>query len=318
MKEDAEEFVRKCHRCQLFKPMIHQPAEDLQPITSPWPFAQWGLDIVGELPLAPGGFRYLITATDYFSKWVEAEPLVFITEANVKSFLWQNIISRYGVPYAIVSDNGKQFTGKQMKEVCDKLGVRFFNSTPVYPQGNGQAEASNKTVAAGIKRRLTAKRGKWVEELPHVLWAFRTTPRRSTGQTPYSLAYGIEAVIPIQKELPTIRTEHFDETNNDTALSNDLDLAEEKRDRARVKLAAYQQEVAKGYNKTVRLRTFCPDDLVLKKVTDKNKKKKLMPNWDGPYRVVKKVGKGAYQIEDMDGKLVDKPWNAYNLRKYYA
>ncbi|KAH7859986.1 hypothetical protein Vadar_007928 [Vaccinium darrowii] len=174
-----------------------------------------------------------------------------------------------------------------MKEVCDKLEVRFFNSTPVYPQGNGQAEASNKTVAAGLKRRLTAKRGQWAEELPH-------------------------------KGLPTIRIEYFDETTNDTALRNDLDLAKEKRNAARVKLAAYQQEVAKGYNKTVRLRTFFPDDLVLKKVTDKNKKKKLMPNWDGPYRVVKKVGKGTYQIEGMDGKLVDKPWNAYNLRKYYA
>ena len=73
---------------------------------SPWPFAQWGIDIVGKLPTAPGGFKFLITGTDYFTKWVEAEPLVTITAADVKKFIWKNIVSRFGVPYAIMSDNG--------------------------------------------------------------------------------------------------------------------------------------------------------------------------------------------------------------------
>ncbi|XP_058192262.1 uncharacterized protein LOC131309677 [Rhododendron vialii] len=96
----------------------------------------------------------------------EAEPLVIITEADVRRFVWRNIVTRFGVPYAIVSDNGSQFVGKDLTSLCEEFGIRFFNSTPAYPQGNGQAEATNKTVCIGIKRRLNSKRGKWAEELP--------------------------------------------------------------------------------------------------------------------------------------------------------
>ncbi|XP_058180085.1 uncharacterized protein LOC131298624 [Rhododendron vialii] len=113
--------------------------------------------------------EFLITATDYFSKWVEAKPLVTTTEADVRRFVWRNIVTRFGVPYAIVSDNGSQFVGKELTGLCAEFRIRFFNSTPSYPQGNGQAEATNKTVCAGIKRRLHSKRGKWAEELPRVL-----------------------------------------------------------------------------------------------------------------------------------------------------
>ncbi|XP_058180119.1 uncharacterized protein LOC131298660 [Rhododendron vialii] len=181
MKKDCEDTVRKCRPCQLFSPIPKQPAQNLSPITSPWPFAQWGLDIVGKLPTAPGGFKF-------------------------------------GVPYAIVSDNGSQFIGKDLTSLCVKFGIRFFNSTPAYPQGNGQAEATNKTVCAGIKRRLNSKRGKWAEELPRVLWAYRSTPRRSTGQTPFSMAFGMEAVIPLESKFPTLRTENFDPKTNDDAI----------------------------------------------------------------------------------------------------
>ncbi len=93
----------------------------------------------------------------------------------------------------------------------------------------------------------------------------------------------MEAVIPLQIGIPTIQTENFDEPTNDEAIAVDLDLAEEGREAARIKLAAYQQEVARGYNRTVRLRSFRPDDLVLRKVVVKSKKKKIMPNWEGPF-----------------------------------
>lgn len=210
---------------------------------------------------------------------MEAKPLVTTTESDVRRFVWRNIVTRFGVPYAIVSDNGSQFVGKDLTGLCAEFGIKFFNSTPAYPQGNDQAEASNKTICAGLMRRLKAKRGKWAEELPHVLWAYRTTPRRSTGQTPFALAYGMEAVIPLASKFPTVRTEHFDAPTNDAAIERDLDLAEERREEARLKLANYQQEVARGYNNSVRIKKFKPDDLVWKKVVEKSKKKKFMPNW---------------------------------------
>ena len=77
------------------------------PISSPWPFAQWGIDIMGPFPLRKKQFRFLIIAIDYFIKWVEAEPVTMITEAKVTRFAWKNIICRFGVLHAIISDNGK-------------------------------------------------------------------------------------------------------------------------------------------------------------------------------------------------------------------
>ncbi|XP_058217480.1 uncharacterized protein LOC131328563 [Rhododendron vialii] len=213
-----------------------------------------------------------------------AEPLVTTTEADIRRFVWRNIVTRFGVPYAIVSDNGSQFVGKELTGLCAEFGIRFFNSTPSYPQGNGQAEATNKTVCAGIKRRLDSKRGKWAEELPRVLWAYRSTSRRSTGQTPFAMAFGMEAVIPLKSRFPTLRTETFDSETNNDAVATELILAEEKRDDAQLKLANYQQEVTRGYNRSVRLKKFRTDDWVWRKVVQANQKTKFKPNWEGPYR----------------------------------
>ncbi|XP_058198489.1 uncharacterized protein LOC131314008 [Rhododendron vialii] len=254
---------------------------------------------------------------DYEEVWVEAEPLVTTTETDVRRFVWRNIVTRFGVPYAIVSDNGSQFVGKELTGLYAEFGIRFFNSTPSYPQGNGQAEATNKTVRAGIKHRLDSKRGKWAEELPRVLWAYRSTPRRSTGQTPFAMAFGMEAVIPLESKFPTLRTETFDLESNNDAVATELILAEEKRDDAQLKLANYQQEVARGYNRSVRLKKFRTDDWVWRKVVRANQKTKFKPNWEGPYRVIKEVGHGSYKLEDKEGREIENPWNALNLRKAY-
>jgi hypothetical protein len=87
MQADALKYVWECDKCQRFAPMIHQPARELNPLSSPWPFAQWGLNIVGPLPRAPGNRRFLIVATDYFTKWVEAKPLSNIRDIDAKQFL---------------------------------------------------------------------------------------------------------------------------------------------------------------------------------------------------------------------------------------
>jgi hypothetical protein len=139
----------------------------------------------------------------------------------------------------------------------------------------------------GIKKRLEDAKGRWVEELPNVLWTFRTTPRRSTGETPFSLAYGSEAVIPLEIGLPTLKTSEWEPTRNDLAQSQALDLLEERREQAMIRLASYQQQL-KGYNKNVRPRSFQQGDLVLRKVFGNTKNPndgKLGPNWEGPYRV---------------------------------
>uniref|UniRef100_A0A2N9F652 Uncharacterized protein n=1 Tax=Fagus sylvatica TaxID=28930 RepID=A0A2N9F652_FAGSY len=202
MQKDAVDYVRKCDKCQRFSHSLHQPAGELQPLVSPWPFAQWGMDLVGPLPKATGNRRWLIVATDYFTKWVEAEPLANIRDRDSIKFVWKNIITRFGIPKTIISDNGTQFTSKPFTKYCSELGIKNVYSSPAYPQSNGQAEASNKTVLDGIKKRLEDAKGRWVEELPNVLWTFRTTPRRINRGDPILISIWIGSSHPIRNRTP--------------------------------------------------------------------------------------------------------------------
>ena len=93
MQADALTYVRECDKCQRFPPMMHQPAQELNPLSSPWPFAQWGLDIVRPLPRALGNKFFFIVATDYFTKWIEAEPISNIRDVDAKRFLWKSVIT---------------------------------------------------------------------------------------------------------------------------------------------------------------------------------------------------------------------------------
>ena len=106
MQKEALEYAKKCDQCQRFAPNTHQLGGFLNPISSPWPFAQWGLDIVSPFPKAIGNKKYLLVSTDYFTKWVKTEPLANIRDVDAKKFLWKNIVTRFRVPNTLISDNG--------------------------------------------------------------------------------------------------------------------------------------------------------------------------------------------------------------------
>ena len=153
--------------------------------------------------------------------------------------------------------------------------IRNIYSTPVYPQGNEQVEAINKVIVNGLKKRLDKAKGRWVEELSYVLWTYRTTPRRPTGETPFSMTYGFEAMIPLETGFPKLRTSLFTPDNNDRLLEKSLDLVEERREAAIVQQAYYQQKVKQEYDTSVRARPLTPGDLVLRKVVGTAKN----PSW---------------------------------------
>ncbi|KAI9185257.1 hypothetical protein LWI28_005685 [Acer negundo] len=200
----------------------------LNSILAPWPFMKWGMDIVGKLPAAPGGVVYMLVFTDYFTKWVEVGAYQQIRDIEVRDFVWKHIICRFGVPREIVTDNGSQFISYDFKNFCDKYAIKLNFSTPRYPQANGQAESTNKTIVNTLKKRLEAEKSEWAEKLPEILWSYRTTPRRSTGETPFSLVYGSEAIIPIETRLSTARSENPDNEQNNLELSFELDHLDEK------------------------------------------------------------------------------------------
>ena len=227
MQRESQEYVKKCDQCQIFAPNIQQPRGVLNPLSNPQPFAQWDLDIVGHFPKAAGNKKWLLVDIDYFTKWVEAEPLANIRDADVKRFVQKNIVTRFGIPHTLISENGLQFNSKTFRRYYCDLGITNKYSTPTYPQKNGQAKAINKVIVNKLKKRSDDAKGKQVEELPHVLQTYRTTPRRFIGETPFSMTYRVEAIIPLKTRFPTLKTSSFTLNNNNGLLEKSLDLIEE-------------------------------------------------------------------------------------------
>ncbi|CAL2278268.1 unnamed protein product [Prunus armeniaca] len=261
------------------------------------------------MPTAYAKKEMMIVAIDYFTKWIEAEALSSTKENDVE---------------------------RQITAFFAKYGIKQHLSTPRYPQGNGQAEASNRIVLDCLKKRLDSVEGKWVDELPGVLWAYRTTKRISTGETPFSLAYGIEAIIPLHITIPSMGIEVGNLDQNCKQMKVNLDLLEEEREKAIVQVAAYQQQLTSYYNKKPRKnfhptlrKTFIlhqcsscslPGDLVLRKTfitTPRQGSKKMKPNNEGPYVISRSGGRGSYTLNTLEGKEILRQWNAHHIWRYY-
>nr|GEZ09626.1 reverse transcriptase domain-containing protein [Tanacetum cinerariifolium] len=206
----------------------------------------------------------------------------------------------------IISDNGKQFADNPFKDWCDKLNITQRFASVKYPQSNGLVERANRSLGEGIKARLGEGNKNWVEELPHVLWAHRTMIKSSHGDTPFSLTYGTEAVIPAEIGMPTYRTAAVDVVNNDKDLRLNLDLLEERRERVAVCEARAKSKMMKYYNARVCSVVFKPGDFVYRSNDASHAVAggKLGPKWEGPYEVTEALGNGAYKLRSMDGTVL--------------
>jgi len=138
------------------------------------------MDIIGPFLPRKGQCKFLLVGVDYFTKWIEAEPLATITAKKIQNFVWKNIIYRFGVPHTIVTDNGRQFIDRELANFYEGLNIRHVTSSVEHPQTNGQAESANKVILNELKKRLGVAKGKWPEELLEVLWAYKCTPQSST------------------------------------------------------------------------------------------------------------------------------------------
>ncbi|GKV27797.1 hypothetical protein SLEP1_g36923 [Rubroshorea leprosula] len=265
----ADSLARKILRQGYFWPTLKADAKA-------YPFAQWGMDILGPFPEAKGRKKFLIVAIDYFTKWIEAEPVARITEQKVKKFVKKHIMCRFGMLRVLVTNNGTQFASEAFKDFYQtgKIERRFsvraqleteglslqqieqrFASV-AYPESNGQAEAANKAILESLKKKVRFAKGTWTEELPYTLWAYRTTHKTSTGETPFNLTYGSKAVVPVEVKVPNYRTNYFNANSNEQALRENLDLLDEARDLSQIHVAHYHRRVEKYYNSKVSPRTY--------------------------------------------------------------
>ncbi|KAL0420668.1 UNVERIFIED_CONTAM: hypothetical protein Slati_3089700 [Sesamum latifolium] len=206
MTKDCLEYAKKCESCQLHTNFIHQPPEPLHPTVASWPFDAWGLDVVGPItPKSSAGHIYILAATDYFSKWAEAVPLKEVKKETVVDFIRVNIIFRYGIPRYIITDNGRPFYKKSMDRLCAQFGFKQHNSSMYNAVANGLAEAFNKTLCNLLNKVVSKSKRDWHEKIGEALWAYRTLHRTGTQATPYSLVYGVEAILPLKSQIPSIR-----------------------------------------------------------------------------------------------------------------
>ncbi|XP_034198408.1 uncharacterized protein LOC117613900 [Prunus dulcis] len=131
--KDTNTLVKKCDKCQRFGNIPHIPVEPLTQIVSPWPFAQWGLDLIDPMSQGKGQVKYVVVAVDYFTKWVDVEALATITAARMEDFVWTHICYRFGIPYAKIPDNGRQFDSELFRQFCTRLKVNLFFASPAHP-----------------------------------------------------------------------------------------------------------------------------------------------------------------------------------------
>jgi hypothetical protein len=283
----------------------------------------WGIDMIGIIePKASNGHRFILVAIDYFTKWVEAESYANVTRKVVVKFIKNQLICRYGVPDKIITDNGSNLNNKMMKELCSEFKIAHHNSSPYRPKMNGAVEAANKNIKKIIQKMVVTYKD-WHEMLPYALHGYRTSVRTSIGATPFSLVYGMEFVLSVEVEIPSmsiLMEANLTEAELVQSHYDQLNLIEEKRLTAMCHGQLYQQRMKKAFDKKVKPRVFREGDLVLKKVLSfaPDSRGKWTPNYEGPYVVKRAFSGGALILTTMDGEDFTRPVNSDAVKKYFA
>ncbi|GKB49611.1 reverse transcriptase domain-containing protein [Tanacetum coccineum] len=220
----------------------------------------------------------------------------------------------FGLPRVFVTDNRTQLVNDPFKSWCEKWKIKQMNTAVAHPQANGLVGRIH-----SLKARSGRERVGWVDKLPNILWAHRTMLKTSNGETPFSLIYRSEAVIPAEIGIPTYRTIQWNEAQNEEEMRLNLDLVQERRETAMIREAKYKKKVEQYYNKRVCPMSFKVGDFVYRRneASRVENQGKLGPNWEGSYRVVEAYENGSYKLCTMTDREVPRTWHAINLQNYF-
>jgi hypothetical protein len=222
-----------------------------------------------------------------------------LTPDRVVDFI-SDILHPFGFPNTIITDLGPNFTANQFWEFCENSSIEVKYVSVAHPSVNGQVERANGLIIDGLKKRLydanTKKGGKWIHELPQVIWGLRTQPSKATGQTPFFLVYGFEVILPADIMWKSPRVEMYKEGEADEARQLELDSVEEARCSALVQSARYLQGIRRYHDRNIKERSFSIGDLVLRRVQDESSLHKLNSRWEGPFIVKRVTRPGSYRL----------------------
>jgi len=297
----------------------------MNPIIKPWSFRGWAIDLIGQIyPPSCKGHKFILVATDYFTKWVEAIPLKKVTSANMIDFVKEHIVYRFGIPQTITTDQGTMFTSGEFDGFAIGMGIKVLNSSPYYAQANGQAKASNKGIINLIKRKIEENLRRWHTLLNEASWSYRMACHGSTKVSPYQLVYGHDAVLPWEIKTGSRRLSFQDQLAADdyaTLMKDELDDLAGHRLRALISIEENKKRVARWYDKKVKAKEFANGDLVWKLIlpigTKSSKFGKWSPNWEGPYRINRSALGNAYILKTLEGVYFPRALNGKYLKKYY-
>jgi len=313
--KNVEEIVKTCKACQTFSPIQSRPSAPTQLISASWLLQRWGMDLVGPMPTAQGGNKFAVVAIEYFTRWIEAKPLATITSETIRKFFWQNIVCRFGVPSLLTVDNRKQFDSDRFKEFCHHIGTKIAFASVYHPESNEAVERANRIIFSAIsKTLLNLRKGKWVDELPRVVWSHNTTVSRATGFTPFKLLYGEEAMLLEEIKHQSLRSMKQQLTEDEEYCKETL---ESIRLEAVENITKYQQETKKWRDRKVVRKDIQDGDLVLRKKGDHPNAGKLQPKWEGPYTAIQARRSGSFYLKDLEGRTSTHTWNIDNLRRFY-
>ncbi|XP_074337201.1 uncharacterized protein LOC141674392 [Apium graveolens] len=263
-------------------------------ISTPIHFAMLGMDKLGPFPMASGHRKLIVVAIDNFTKWIEAKALTKITIKQITLF------SGHRKLIVVAIDNfTKWIEAEALTKITIKQITQFFWENVIC--------------------RCTPTRNTWIDELFPILWAYHTTCKVMTEATPFMLPYGAETVVTLKITHGSPRVEAYEPETNEESMGLVLDLIDEVRDEVNARNVEPQQRASLYYDRRVKERFFQQGDPVLRKfeVSGVGEREKLAPNWEGPYKVKKTLGRGSYKLETLNGDEVPHVWHASNLKVYY-
>ena len=311
---DVAQYCRSCGECQKCPSRRVQkvPLVPLPVMTVP--FDRVAMDIVGPLPRSRAGNRYILVFCDYGTRYPEAVPLRNIDAEHVAEELVK-LFSRVGIPSEILTDQGPNFMSKLLAEVYRLLSVKAIRTSPYHPQTDGLVERFNHTLKTMLRKAATDEGKDWDRLLPYLLFAHREVPQASTGFSPFELLYGRQ----VRGPLDVLKEAWEGDNRSDESVVSYVLLVRERLERmaelVQENLSRSQKQQKVWYDRNARSREFQPGDQVL--VLLPTSTNKLIAQWQGPYVVVRRLGKVNYEVE-MDDKRKKKTMHVNMLRKWHA
>jgi hypothetical protein len=312
MLQDIRRYIQTCDSCQR---RGNKGSEgQLNPIGVEEIFERIGVDFVGPLPRTKEGNKYICVATEYLTKWPEAIAMKEATAEKVVEFIYKKIICRYGCPKIILTDRGTHFRNQLVEGLCEKFSIKHKLSSPYHPQTNGLVERFNRTLCEMLAK-VIEEENQWDEYIDPALFAYRTTKHNTTKRTPYFMLYGKEAKLPIDE------MEKRNENYKESILKRTYELIDltEERNLTVNRIKKVQGKQKERFDRNIKEKKFKIGEKVLLKDSAKEKQwsGKLLPKWKGPFYIHDVIGKGAYKLKTLEGKVLKNPYNIKHLKEYF-